>query len=190
MRFRAAGLERFVDVHHGGQGLVINVHELRPVSRLRARLGDHHGDWLALVANLFFRDRVTRRVGQLDRRKHRRHRECSRAADDVLEVGGCIYSQHARRLLGRFDAQAFDASVSVRATNNGHVYQARSGEVICVPAVAGDQTRVFATVNLGADHLGNGHVYSPPVVAAAVVGCLALPFIAFAADWTDLTMFT
>ena len=50
MRERRAVLERLRDVDDGGERLVVDLDELRGVLRLRARLGDHDGDAVALVA--------------------------------------------------------------------------------------------------------------------------------------------
>src|SRR5262249_24965568 len=65
---------------------------------------------------------------------------------------------HARRLLRRPDADALYPRVRVRAADDRHVKHAGLGEVVRITAVTGDQTRVFAAMDLGAYELGDGHL--------------------------------
>jgi len=185
----AARFHRFLDLHHRGQRVVLDVYQLGRVGGLVALLGHDHGDGLALVADLLTCDRVTRRVHLLVGGENRRDRVGGRAGDDVLEVLGREDPQDAGRLLGGLDSDALDLGVGMRAPDHREMDQPCPRQVIRVAPVSGDESRILAAMDLGSDKLGDRH-HSPPAVTADRPAVLDAPPITLAAVWTDLTMFT
>src|SRR5439155_17368025 len=122
--------------------------------------GQHRGHELALVADLLLGDREALRDVLLLR--HERWRRRVRARKLALEVARGVDAHHAGSLARVGDVDALDARVGVRAAHECGERGALAHEIIDVVAVACDQPRIFAAVDLGSDKLADSHVSCPP----------------------------
>ena len=166
MREGRAVCERLRDVDDGVQRLVVDLDELCRVLRLRARLGDHDGDAVALVARRVGQRIVRRVLHVLGDRPGARHRRLP----VVLQVGGGERRDDAVGLPRRVEIDALHAGVCVRAADDDHADRARRGHVVDVRAVAGEERRVLAALDGRADVAGllrRGAHDARPIVAAA-----------------------
>ena len=161
VRLRAALLESLLEVHHRGQVLVLDLDQVGRVGRLALGLGEHRGDDLSLVGDLFLGDRKALGHKFFLGDKGRRGR--MRAGEQALEVARRIDADHAGRLACVGDIDALDACVREWAAHEMGVRGALPREVIDVVAMTGDQARVFAAVDLGTDQLGDRHVSCLPL---------------------------
>ena len=185
---RAAFLHCLLDVHHGRQLVVLDLDELRCVSRLIPLLRQHHRHRLALIDDLVVRDREL--VRNLLLLGHERVGDRQPACDVVLEICVRVHRLHAGRSLGGGEVDRADLRVRVGTPYDVHMKHPWARHVVDVATVPADEARILATMDLGADHRGDGH-YSPPVAIAAFfsAGALAPPIVR-AAVCTALTMFT
>ena len=81
----------------------------------------------------------------------------------ALEVARGVNADDAGRLAGVGDVDALDVRVGEWAAYERRVRRALAREVVDVVAVARDETRVFATMDLGPDKLAYRHVSSLPL---------------------------
>ncbi len=157
----AGGLKGFVDVGDRRQRLVLHLDCLGGVDGQFAVFGEDDGDRLALEGGLVLGQRKAIGDGVFFGYKGRRDR--MEARQQGFEVGVREHGHHAGHGPGRCPIDAGDARVGVRAAHDGHRQRARTDQVFDVAPVAGDQVRIFAPVDLGADHLTDSHPLSPPV---------------------------
>src|SRR5262249_33224320 len=85
-----------------------------------------------------------------------------RAGQDRPEVGGGEDGHYPRQCLSLGGVQTSDSSMRVWAAHHGHAERARSEQILGVAPSAGDQARVLAAMDLGADQLCDRHDLSPP----------------------------
>jgi len=131
-------------VHHGGQCLVVDLHQLGRIHRLDARFGDHRSHRMAGVQGDAVGERRAQRracrlaIGPLE---ERRIRDMAQAVG--LHVGHRIDRDDARRLLrpGRIDRG--DARMRVRRAQHHHPGLARQVAVVAVEALADEQAVVL-----------------------------------------------
>ena len=147
MRKRTALRHGFLGVHDCRQLFVLDLDQVRRVHGLALALRQHRGDDLALVADLFLGDREPLRdvflLGDEGRGRGVRPGELG------LEVARRVHARDARRLARVGDVDALDLRKG--AADKDGVPDALTREVVDVMAVAGDQARVLAAVDLGSD---------------------------------------
>ena len=126
---------------------------LRRVERLLARLGDHHGDGVAVEADLVLRQRVVH--GDLDVLGDGPDER--QPAD--LQVGRRVHADDARHRLRRGRVDRVHRGVDVRRTHHRHPQHAGEDVVVDEVGLAGDELRVLLAKDLGSDvQLGGRHV--------------------------------
>ncbi len=160
MRLRRALRERLLEVHHGRQLVVVDLDHVGRIGRLCLGLGEHHGHDLALVPDLLLGDGEA--LGYEFLLSHESGRGRMRAGELALEVARGVDADDAGRLAGVGDVDALDAGVRNGAARERGVRGALADEVVDVVAVAGDEPRVFAAMDLGSDELGDRHLSCPP----------------------------
>ena len=152
---RAAAGDGGLHVHRGRQFAVVDHDGFRRLVRRGLALSDDHGDRVAHVADLAFRqDRMLRLC-------HGRailvvHQPAAGQAAIGLEVGGGHHLDHARHRHGRADVDGVDRGVSVGAAHDGGVGLARQDDVVHILAAALDKAEILAPQNAGAD-AGSGN---------------------------------
>src|SRR3989442_15085246 len=146
--------------HQWLECFVVDLEEVGREGYLSFGVGEHDGDDLALVADLFLGDGESLRDVLLlcdeSRWGGMRTRELT------LEVASGVYTGHARRLARVGDVDALDARVREGTPDKSRVCSALAREVVDVVAVTCDQARVFAAVDLGSDQVRDRHVSCPP----------------------------
>ena len=146
--------------------LPVDLDELRRVLRLRARLRDHDGDAVALVAGHIGQGVVRRVLHVLGDGPCARHR----GLPVVLEVGGREHGEHAVGRLSRGEIELGGTRVRVRAPDDHHEGGADRSHVVDVGAAAGQERLVLAALDRCADvrrlFLGRAHDALPIAVAA------------------------
>ena len=85
-----------------------------------------------------------------------------RAGELALEIARGVDADDAGRLACVRDVDALDARVSDGAAHERCIRGALASEVVDVVAVARDEPRIFATMDLGPNELGDRHVSSLP----------------------------
>ena len=161
MRLRGALRERLFEVHDRGQLVVVDLDQVGRVGGLAFGLREHHGDDLALVGDLFFGDREP--LGHVLLLGHESRRRRMRPRKLALEVARGVNADDAGRLAGVGDVDALDVRVREWAAYECRIRRALAREVVDVVAVSRDETRVFATMDLGPDKLAYRHVSSLPL---------------------------
>ena len=156
VRFGAAALHRLLDVHDRGQLVVLDLDQVGRVGSLPPGFSQHDSDDLALVGDFFLSDREALGHVLLLGHESRGGRVC--AGQLALEVSCGVHADDARSLRRVGDVDALDARVREGTAHEGRIGGSGAGEVVDEVAVAGDQARVFAPVDLGADKLRDRHV--------------------------------
>ena len=156
--------QRILRVDDGGQRLVVNLDQLQRVLGLVAVLRHHHGHSVAYVAhhagcNGGIRDGFQVGVGDGPGAGYR--------VEHAFNVCARVHGQHAGCAFGRVGVYAADASMSMRAAQDGGVYHAGELDVVGVRGLAGDQARVLAPPDAGTENTGSHSGLQPPCWAAA-----------------------
>ena len=145
-----AGIQGSTDVCHGGERLVVDPHRIGRVGRRIAVSGDHDGDGLTGVADLVGRQSRRRAgfgeqgVGMADR-----HRSIE------TEIHGREHSDDAFDCVDLGDIDRDDARMCLRAPHECGVQHAVHPDVVHVPTLAGDESRVLDSAERTADHAPN-----------------------------------
>src|SRR5207245_8848480 len=144
MHKRAALRHGFLGIHHGRELFVVDLDQVGRVSGLSFGVGEHDGDDLALVTDLFLRDGESLRDVLLLCDESR----CGgmRTRELTLEVASGVYAGHARRLARVGDVDALDARVREGTPDKSRVCGALAREVVEVVAVPCGPAAVFAAV--------------------------------------------
>ena len=133
---------------HRGQRLVVDVDQVDGVTGDVAVGGDHHGDGVADVAHAVARQHVMLGDHQVRQQPaggdHAGH-------SGFLGVGGGEDRDHAVGGESGGGVDALDVGVRVGAAHHGAVQHAVELEIVGVLAAPGDQGRVFAALDGGAE---------------------------------------
>ena len=156
-----SAVEALDDIGDRRQRLVVHLDRLGSVDGQFAVFGKHDRDWLALEGHLLIGQRKPVRDGVFLGDESRRDR--MEASQQRLEVGVGQHGDHARHRFGGGGIDAGDARVGVRAAHDRHRQRAWADQVLDVLPVAGDQVRIFAAMDFGANHLADSHALCPPV---------------------------
>ena len=143
------------DVHHRGKRLVVDNNQLGGIVGQVPIIGDHHRDRLPGIRGLLGCDREL--LGHLLLVGDKRVGDRKRPEDDALEVGGGEDRDHPLRRQRCRGVDGADPGVCVRAAHHRHVRHVHQVDVVDVVAVPGDQLRVLATLDAGADHGRDSH---------------------------------
>jgi hypothetical protein len=135
---RGGVLERGLGVDDGGQGVVVDDHELGGVDRLAPRLGD---DGRHDVADESHRLRREGRAGE-DRRDHGEALERREP-----EVGGRVHGGDARHRGGIGDVDRLDPGVGDGRADEGEVEEPLDGLVVEVRRLADEDARVLGAAD-------------------------------------------
>ncbi len=158
-----AFLRRLLGVEDGREHLVLHLDELARVLRQVAVVGDHQGDRLAGEADVAVGQRTQGGDGRLQE-----HGGGKRAVDQRAQIIGGEHRTYARRLPGGRSIQPGDPGAGHVAAHEGHVAQARHGDIVHVHAVAGEQAGVLQSLHRLADEAAGDQRHgtiSPPVMA-------------------------
>ena len=147
-------LERLLYVENRGKRLIVDVQPLGRVLGSGPAGGDHDRDRLTDVADGVGGKRVHRRVflfgDEADRDRERR-----------LEIGHEVLAgpdgEHPTCLRGARGVDPGDTRMSLGAANDVEMGDGRLGQVLDKTSRAGDQLGVFATLDRGANQLGDRH---------------------------------
>jgi len=116
----------FLQIHDRGQRLVVHLHELGGITRLRERLGHDEGDAIADEAHFFGVEHRLEGAVALGRAEIFRHQMGRKATELVRHgVGTGQDAQHPGRGLGLGHVDARDARVRVRRQDRHAMAQAR-----------------------------------------------------------------
>ena len=175
-----------LEVQHGGQELVLDVHELGGVPGLGGAAGDDDGDDLAGERDPLGRHR---QVG----RGHLVRRDRPRVGDHALGLAEVLAREDlvdVQRPVGGLDVDAQDLGVRVRAADHRQVEHARERDVVGPAGAAGDEALVLLAAAVLADLrtdgravVDGGHAFAP-----SLCGAFAASFLSWAAYRTDFTM--
>jgi hypothetical protein len=145
MHLRRAGLHGLADISDGGQGIVINIDQLRAVERGKLAFRDDRDHRLADMRHLLARERRPMRHRERFAVAGARNRWVIGNADDAgfLDIGGGQHRDHAGRGFRRFDIDRRDARGGMRRAHEGGVQHARLRRIGNVAAASGDQRLVF-----------------------------------------------
>ena len=159
-------LGRRFDVDDHAERLVLDVDELSGINRMRARVGDHDRDAVALVVDLGDGERKV--LGALHLLRHRpgaRHR-CLPVVAQVDPREHCDDALGCRRG-GRVDRH--DRGVRVRATDDDHHDGSGKIDVVDVRPAATQKGIVLLALQRGADEtcLGGAHDALPAAAKTA-----------------------
>ena len=156
------GGARGVDPDHGRQRLVVDPDPADDVLGDVPVDGHHHHDGLADVVDLVARQGV---LGPAVGQRGVRDQQRQRLAHPAVEVLVGVDRHQAVHLDPVGDVDVEDPGVGVRAADERHLVRVVA-EVVEVAAVPGDQPRVLAPPDPGAEQLG-GHAPSPRLISAA-----------------------
>ena len=127
---RRAGLQRLLDVEHGGKRLVVDTHLGHGLEGLALAVGDDGDDRLALVADLVDGQRRLVVQAEID--------EAEQGVQIARHVGAADDPAHTRRALGLAGIDAADAGMGVRAAQHLQVQHALHLVVVEIGGRAGD----------------------------------------------------
>ena len=126
-----AVLGGFLQIHDRRQRLVVHLHELGGITRLRERLGHDEGDAIADEAHLFGVEHRLEGAVALGRAEIFRHQMGGKAAELVRHgVGAGQDAQHPGRGLGLGHVDSLDARMRVRRQHRHAMAQAGQADVI------------------------------------------------------------
>ena len=146
------GVHRHFRVDVGGEGFVVHGDEFQGVFGLVAVLGHHHGHGVAYVADGVFGD------GGVGDGLHVGIGDDPGAGDGVenaVGVGAGVDGQDAGGGFGGGGVDAAYAGVGMGTAEDGGVDHAREFDVVGVGGLAGDEARVFAAADAGAENSGS-----------------------------------
>ena len=141
-------LGRLLGIDHRVQGVVVHVDQIEGVSRRRPRLGHDQSDAIAHVPHLIGREQRMGRNLEIAVRHVPRARD---RVELVLHVHAGVHGGDSRSLLRIPNIDLLELGVRVGATQNGRIEEAGELHVVGVRRPAGDEPRVFAPLDAGAE---------------------------------------
>ncbi len=158
VELRRARLGRLLRVDDRRKRLPVDDDRVEGVDRLLRRLGDDRGDALAGPLDVV-RGEDSRRVDVVldPRRAARRPGHRQRV---VRDVGPDDHGQDTRPLLRRRGVDRLDLGVGVRAPEDRHMDHALELDVVEIAALAGDEARVFRSLDRGPEDVDGHRLFS------------------------------
>ena len=144
-------LERLLQVHHGGQRLVLNLDQVQGILRALTTGGHHHRHGLSRI----LRDRRRQGPSALGVHAVPDAREGKRPLTLVRDFVSGQHRQHTRLLPGSRGLDPPDVSMGVRAAEHGHIRHAAELHVPGICPCAGEEAGVFFALDGGANQCGS-----------------------------------
>jgi hypothetical protein len=163
VQLRRAGLDGRVDVGHGGQLFIVDLHRFRGVARQILGLGDHDRHRLSREAHRFRRHRRPRahfhRRAVLGGDGPAADQVADLVFDKLLAVQHREHAGHLQRLGG---VDTLDLRMGMRAADEMRESRAHEFDVVDIATFAGDETLVFLAHNAGANAFDTHVPFSLP----------------------------
>ena len=146
-----APLDRLLQVHHGGQRLVIDLDHGQGILRARTTGGHHRRHGLSRI----LRDLSRHGPSALGVHAFPDAREAKLPLTLLHDLLPGQHRQHSRQLPGSRGIYPTDVGVGVRAAEHGHVRHAAELHVPGILPCAGDEAGVFFPLDCGANQCGS-----------------------------------